>query len=293
MSRVNRRRQAQGQENDEQPDKELIKKQKSVADFLKSKCQTKQTIMEGHGKVEYFTSSKAVDVLMDSKFATGEKPLFTTRESVVKFLDQLLRNEYFIRAEKITVKKVERGEKAGEKSETDSPSSPAATGSDSPAAGGGKKKKKVKLEMHDNQRFVDGNNAYVWLYNPTSTLQMILGILLVIGSIGLCLFPLWPASVRQGVYYLTMTLAGLVGSVLVIGVLRYIPFAAVWVMTAGKTHFWIFPNLLEDVGILESFQPVYVWEMRGPGGEKESEAIAQEPEEEVEEFEIIDEDSIQ
>ena len=30
-----------------------------------------------------------------------------------------------------------------------------------------KKKRKIRLEMHYDQVFLDGNDAYVWLYNPT------------------------------------------------------------------------------------------------------------------------------
>ena len=38
---------------------------------------------------------------------------------------------------------------------------------------------------------------------------------------------------------------------------RLIIFCIAWATTIGKIHFWLFPNLLADVGILESFQPVY------------------------------------
>ena len=30
-----------------------------------------------------------------------------------------------------------------------------------------KKKRKIRLEMHYDQVFLDGNDAYVWLYDPT------------------------------------------------------------------------------------------------------------------------------
>ena len=31
----------------------------------------------------------------------------------------------------------------------------------------------------------------------------------------------------------------------------------VWAFTMGSTKFWLFPNLNEDLGILESFKPLY------------------------------------
>ena len=30
-----------------------------------------------------------------------------------------------------------------------------------------KKKRKIRLEMHNDQLFLDGNDAYVWIYDPT------------------------------------------------------------------------------------------------------------------------------
>lgn len=34
-------------------------------------------------------------------------------------------------------------------------------------------------------------------------------------------------------------------------------FAVVWLVTFGKHHFWLLPNLTEDVGFFESFKPFY------------------------------------
>lgn len=50
--------------------------------------------------------------------------------------------------------------------------------------------------MHNDQRFVDGLDAYVWIYDPIPFYYWIFGTLLVLGAIGMCLFPLWPPSVR-------------------------------------------------------------------------------------------------
>ena len=84
-----------------------------------------------------------------------------------------------------------------------------------------------------------------------------MGALLVIGCIGVCLFPLWPAEVRTGVYYLSMVLASLLGVLLSLAVFKYILFAGVWLLTLGKIKFWLLPNLTEDVGFFESFVPLY------------------------------------
>jgi translocation protein SEC62 len=120
------------------------------------------------------------------------------------------------------------------------------------------KKKKFKFEFHDEQTFIDSpNEFYVWIYSPTTIKQYIMGALLVIGCIGVCLFPLWPAEVRTGVYYLSLVLASLLGLLLSLAVIKYIIFAGVWLLTMGKIKFWLLPNLTEDVGFLESFIPLY------------------------------------
>jgi translocation protein SEC62 len=120
------------------------------------------------------------------------------------------------------------------------------------------KKKKFKFESHDEQSIIDSvNEFYVWIYSPTTIKQYIMGALLVIGCIGVCLFPLWPAEVRTGVYYLSMVLASLLGVLLSLAVVKYIIFAGIWLLTLGKIKFWLLPNLTEDVGFIESFIPLY------------------------------------
>lgn len=111
--------------------------------------------------------------------------------------------------------------------------------------------------MHDDQKFVDSSDPYVWVYDPTSTKTYIIGSLLIFGAIGICLFPLWPSQVREGVYYVSLAGASFLGAILGLAVLKYILFAAVWAITFGRVHFWLLPNLTEDVGFLESFVPVY------------------------------------
>lgn len=50
--------------------------------------------------------------------------------------------------------------------------------------------------MHGDQQFVDSLDAYVWIYDPIPFYYWICGAFLVLGAIGICLFPLWPPSVR-------------------------------------------------------------------------------------------------
>merc|ERR1712150_189483 len=48
-----------------------------------------------------------------------------------------------------------------------------------------------------------------------------------------------------------------------IGVIKYIMFALLFALSAGKLSFWLFPNLTEDVGFLESFMPLYYYTYTG------------------------------
>ncbi|EAW78527.1 translocation protein 1, isoform CRA_a [Homo sapiens] len=144
--------------------------------------------MMGH-RVDYFIASKAVDCLLDSKWAKakkGEEALFTTRESVVDYCNRLLKKQFFHRALKVMkmkydkdikkekdkgkaesgkeedkkskkenikdekTKKEKEKKKDGEKEESKKEETP----------GTPKKKetkKKFKLEPHDDQVFLDGN----------------------------------------------------------------------------------------------------------------------------------------
>merc|ERR1719220_2800876 len=73
---------------------------------------------------------------------------------------------------------------------------------------------------------------------------------------------------RTGVHYLSMGAAGFLLVFLGIGVLKYLLFALLFALSAGKLSFWLFPNLTEDVGFLESFMPVYDYSYTGKSFKK-------------------------
>jgi translocation protein SEC62 len=118
-------------------------------------------------------------------------------------------------------------------------------------------KRKFKLELHQDQKFIDANEPFVWVYETTSTKTYIIGGLLILGAIGICLFPLWPSQVREGVYYVSLAGASFLGAILAVAAFKYVLYGIVWAVTFGTVSFWLFPNLTEDVGIIESFIPAY------------------------------------
>ncbi|EDL34970.1 translocation protein 1, isoform CRA_b [Mus musculus] len=89
---------------------EPSKEEKAVAKYLRFNCPTKSTNMMGH-RVDYFIASKAVECLLDSKWAKakkGEDALFTTRESVVDYCNRLLKKQFFHRALKVMKMKYDK-----------------------------------------------------------------------------------------------------------------------------------------------------------------------------------------
>ncbi|KAH8378341.1 hypothetical protein KR093_010781, partial [Drosophila rubida] len=274
-----------GQQKVEKPSKD----EKNVAKWLKKNVKTKKTKFLSH-IVEYFTSSKAIDALMKSKFAEGDNPLFNTREQAVEFLDIMLEHKFFHRAKKVPVTLDELRGKSEKKSESSKSQDKEKEKNDGGSSGAGKsnaksnsssekkdtdpegdgngvqavvadkkekKKRKIRLDMHPEQIFVDGSEAYVWIYDPIPLHYWIFGFLLLLGAVGICMYPLWPPMLRKGVYYLSITAAGFLVFILALTVVRLIIFTIVWALTGGKLHFWIFPNLTEDVGFFASFWPLY------------------------------------
>ncbi|KAG7457105.1 hypothetical protein MATL_G00243090 [Megalops atlanticus] len=272
---------------------EPTKEEKAVAKYLRFNCPTKSTNMMGH-RVDYFVASKAVDCLLDSKWAKakkGEEALFTTRESVVDYCNRLLKKQFFHRALKVMKKKPEKdpkkdkekekgkGDSAKEeekkskkekekekKKDTEATDTKKEKTDESPGTPKKKKdvKKKFKLEPHEDQMFLDGNEVYVWIYDPVHFKTFAMGLILVIAVIAATLFPLWPAEMRVGVYYLSVAAGCFVASILLLAVARCILFLIIWVVTAGRHHFWFLPNLTADVGFIDSFRPLYTHEYKGP-----------------------------
>ncbi|CAF1068852.1 unnamed protein product [Rotaria sordida] len=272
---------------------ELTPIEKSIAKHLRFQCPTKKGILMGM-QVVYFNGTKAVECLTESKWSSitakalaGEStkdskhPIcFSSKHDAVQMLRKFLDNEMFRRVVKVYKEEKSSSEQtssnvAGDTSQSNTPravrqrktkstatnesttTTTTAKDDDSKEKDKGKKKK-FKFELHDDQTFIDSiNEFYVWIYSPTTIKQYIMGALLVIGCIGVCLFPLWPAEVRTGVYYLSMVLASLLGLLLSLAVIKYIIFAGVWLLTMGKIKFWLLPNLTEDVGFIESFIPLY------------------------------------
>lgn len=252
--------------NTDGSDETLTKEEQQIARYLRLKCPNKKGNLQGM-KVDFFIGNKLVDCLMESEWGPGKQgqkknnkpPVLTNRQSCVTLMQNLMNKQLFHRATKVYKDQLESPKNDNieetpnirkRKSNNDDPKS-------TPGSKENSQKRKFKLEISDDNRFVDANEPYVWVFDPVTTKTYIIGSLLILGAIGICLFPLWPSFVREGVYYVSLAGASFLGGILGLAVFKYILFAIIWSCTLGSVHFWLFPNLTEDVGFFESFVPVY------------------------------------
>lgn len=291
------RRKGRKKQGVEEEEIKLDKQQKSVLHWLRKNVAVKKTKFMHSHVVEYFTASKAIDALVnDSPWSKGKAKegsalILETRRQAMDILHVLLRKNMFHRARKIPVaekeKKKKKEEEVKEKEEEEEDKGTLRNRKEKKGekkVEREKKKRKIRLEMHNDQIMVDDSDAYVWLYDPTPWYYYLAGAAIVLGIIGVCLFPLWPTEMRQGVYYLSVAAAGFLVFIIVLAIIKYIIFLVLFILTGTKLKFWIFPNLTEDVGFFESFVPAYVYTYDKPE-KKDSD------DEESEEEESEDEDS--
>jgi translocation protein SEC62 len=112
----------------------------------------------------------------------------------------------------------------------------------------------VKIEQ---QQEAQDDMYYVWLWEGSQVKSKVIAVLVVIAIFIAVLYPLWPLVLRQGVYYLSWGMLMFLGLFFLMAIFRVILFAITWfVLPPGL---WLFPNLWEDVSVLESFKPLWAW----------------------------------
>ncbi|KAI9175549.1 Translocation protein S62 [Blastocladiella emersonii ATCC 22665] len=124
----------------------------------------------------------------------------------------------------------------------------------------------VRVDKHPQQKKVvsitalqsfDPAEYYVLAYTPHSLFMTFASLGLVAVVLAGVMFPLWPEPLRVGVSYLSYAILGLLGVLFALAIVRLVVYGALYAV--GKPG-WLFPNLFADVGILESFVPVWEWE---------------------------------
>ncbi|USP75391.1 hypothetical protein yc1106_02665 [Curvularia clavata] len=113
----------------------------------------------------------------------------------------------------------------------------------------------VKIEQHQD---ANDDSYYIWLYEGSQWKQKLYAVGALVAVIAIVLFPLWPLMLRQGVWYLSMGMLGLIGLFFAMAIVRLILFIITMFIT--PPGLWLYPNLFEDVGFFDSFRPVWAWQ---------------------------------
>ncbi|KAH0843625.1 hypothetical protein AYO21_05412 [Fonsecaea monophora] len=123
-----------------------------------------------------------------------------------------------------------------------------------------KKEKRVKglweVKIEQQQDF-DPMMYYVWLYEGSQWKTKLWAALVLVLVFAAVLFPLWPLVLRQGVWYLSVGMMGLIGLFFAMAIFRLILFVITFFLV--PPGLWLYPNLFEDVGFFDSFRPFWGW----------------------------------
>ncbi|KAK0507574.1 hypothetical protein JMJ35_010097 [Cladonia borealis] len=113
----------------------------------------------------------------------------------------------------------------------------------------------VKIEQ---QQDISDDLHYVWLYEGPQWRMKLYAVGALILIMTVVMFPLWPVTLRIGVWYLSMGFLGLIGLFFAMAIFRLMLFCVtVFTVPPGL---WLYPNLFEDVGFFDSFRPVWGWQ---------------------------------
>ncbi|KAH7165497.1 translocation protein Sec62-domain-containing protein [Dactylonectria macrodidyma] len=142
------------------------------------------------------------------------------------------------------------------------------------AAANGKKPKRVKGQWNvkiEQQQEAKEEMYYAWLWEGSQIMRKVYAGLALVAIFAIVLYPLWPLVLRQGVYYLSWGLLGLLGLFFLMAIFRVILFCITYFVAAPGL--WLFPNLWEDVSFLDSFKPFWAWHETTKPKKKKSKAI--------------------
>ncbi|KIY47522.1 translocation protein [Fistulina hepatica ATCC 64428] len=203
---------------------------KKVAQFLRSgNAGLKVRVGALNGKrLDYFKGKSAVKALLSPGYAKLKNvPKVTSESEAITVLQSVNMHAFFIR--------VQRG-------------GPSGSSSSSP-----------KTLQIDPQQKVAPDEYFAWFYDGSQWTTYAGGIGLVLLMLAGVMYPLWPHFMRVGAYYVSMGMLGLMGLFIALAIVRLI-FYIVTIIVASP-GIWIFPKLFADVGFVESFIPLWEWDI--------------------------------
>jgi len=179
-------------------------------------------------RLDYFKGKSAIKALLSPAYTKlAGVPKVTTEAEAQTLLSAVNAFAFFLR--------VQRG-------------GPTGTSASSPKA----------LQIIQEQKF-DPEEYYAWFYNGSQWTVYAGGILMVAIMLAGVMFPLWPPTMRLGVWYLSIAMLGLIGLFFAIAIVRLI-FYIITIVVASP-GIWIFPQLFADVGFIDSFIPLWEWDV--------------------------------
>jgi len=203
---------------------------RNVAQFLRSsKSGMKIRVGALNGKrVDYFKGKSAVKALLSPAYAKLKNvPTVTSEAEAETLLTSIIPYAFYLR--------VDRGNPSGS-----SISSPR------------------HVTVTPQQSFAQ-DSYFAWFYEGSQWTTYAGGLLMVVIMLAGVMFPLWPPIMRLGVWYLSVAMLGLIGALFVLAIVRLIFY--VITIVAAPPGIWIFPNLFADVGVIESFIPMWEWDV--------------------------------
>lgn len=121
----------------------------------------------------------------------------------------------------------------------------------------GKRVKGLWTVRIEQQQDADDDMYYAWLWEGPQLMRKVYAALALLLIFTVVCYPLWPLKMRQGVYYLSWAFLCFLGLFFAMAIFRVILFCITYfVLSPG---FWLFPNLWEDVSVVDSFKPVWAW----------------------------------
>jgi len=207
---------------------------RNVVNFLRGKAGPKSRTGVLNGKrVDYFKGSSAVKALLTPAYAKLKNvPKVTNEADATALLTQIIRHAFYLRVDK---------------------------GETMILTSGQTKTKAKSLNINQMQMF-EPQMYFAWFYEGSQWTTYLGGAVMVFVLLAGVMFPLWPPMFRQGVSYLSMAVLGLIGLFFLIAILRLI----FWIITimVAPPGIWIFPQLFADVGFVDSFIPLWEWDIK-------------------------------
>ncbi|CBY40543.1 unnamed protein product [Oikopleura dioica] len=133
-----------------------------------------------------------------------------------------------------------------------------------------KDKKKFRLLFRSNfkerpQTFEDSAETfYMWNFEPPGIFSQLNVYASIKLAISMILYPILPQQAQLGGYYLGWTGLAFIGVFIAMIILRSIIFWSIWVLSFGRHHLYIFPNLTAHVELSDLFSPIYSYDYHVP-----------------------------